>query len=453
MSALPVQPEYPTPGKHLVITGSVMLASLIVSLDITIANVALPQMQSSLSASSDQVIWVLTSYLIASAIMTPLSSWLASRFGRKPVMAISVAAFTLASLACGVSNGLTMMVVARIVQGIAGAGLIPLGQATLLDINPPEKQGRAMAVAGLGSMVGPLIGPSLGGWLTDTYTWRWVFLINIPIGILCFVGIWTFLPDVRDRAIGRFDGFGFATVSLFLGFFQLMMDRGQTLDWFDSTEICIEAGMVVLIGFLAVVHILTAKGTFVRVELFADRNFALGTAISGVVGVVGFATIPLVTVMMQAQLGYTPLHSGIVSLPRGLGSVCGLIVVGALIGRLRAQTLLTIGLAGTAVGLFLYSQISLGTDETPMLYAGFIQGASGGLIIAPLSTLVFSTLPTKFRNEGAAIYSLARNIGSSLGISAIQVLNGRNTAIVSSRLAEGVRPDNPQLALSAPQID
>ncbi|MEP7223214.1 MAG: DHA2 family efflux MFS transporter permease subunit [Novosphingobium sp.] len=451
--AIPAQPEYPSPGRRLVITGSVMLASLIVALDMTIANVALPQMQSSLLASSEQIIWVLTSYLLASAIMTPLSSWLASRYGRRLVMGLSAAIFTAASLACGLSNGLTMMVVARTVQGIAGAGLIPLGLATLLDINPPERQGQAMAIAGLGTMAGPLIGPSLGGWLTDSYSWRWVFLINIPLGILAFAGIWAYLPDLRDRAIGKFDGFGFATVSLFLGFFQLMMDRGQMLDWFDSTEVCIETGLMLLAGFLGVVHMLTAKDTFVRAELFADRNFAIGCIIGAIFGLVVFATVPLVTVMMQAQLGYTSFHSGFVSMPRGAGSVVGLILVGIMITRVRPQVLLSIGLIGSAAGLFLFSRISLDTDELPLRIAGFIQGLFGGFIMTPLSMLVFSSLPTRLRNEGAAIFALTRNIGASLGISAIQVLTIHNTAAVTSRLTEGVRPDNPQLQMSAPQID
>jgi DHA2 family multidrug resistance protein len=396
---------------------------------------------------------VLTSYLIAGAIMTPLASWLASRFGRKPVMAISAATFTAASLACGLSNGLTMMVVARIIQGIAGAGLIPLGQAIMLDINPPEKQGRAMAIAGIGSMVGPLMGPSLGGWLTDMYSWRWVFLINIPIGILAFIGLYSFLPDIRDRMIGRFDGFGFATVSLFLGIFQLMMDRGQTLDWFDSTEVCIEAGLVIFVGYLAVVHMFTAKGTFVRAELFKDRNFALGCLLSGIFGVVTFGTIPVVTVMMQSELGYSPFHAGLVSLSRGAGTVGGLVVVGVMVGRISPQMLLSMGLAGTAAGLYMYSGVSLDTDEKPLIAAGLVLGVASGMIIAPLSLLVFSTLPASFRNEGSAIFSLARNIGASLGMSAIQTVTVHNTAAVTGRLAEAIRPDNPQLDITAPQID
>ena len=249
-----------------------MLSTMIVALDGTIANVALPQMQSSLMAAPEQVVWVLTSYLIASAIMTPLASWLASRYGRKRVMLISAAWFTIASLACGLSVSLPMMVAARLVQGIAGAGLIPLGQATLLDIYPPEKQGQALAMAGLGAMLGPLSGPTLGGWLTDTLTWRWVFLVNLPIGILATGGILLAHIEARDKAIGRFDVFGFAAISVFLASFQLMMDRGQQLDWFESREIWIEAAGMGGCLWFTVVHMVTAKNTFGRAGILSDRR-------------------------------------------------------------------------------------------------------------------------------------------------------------------------------------
>jgi len=446
-------PVYPDPARRTLITLSVVLATMIVTLDTTIANVALPYMQSSLSASPEQVIWVLTSYLIASAIMTPLSSWLAGRFGRKLVMAVSAGGFTLASLGCGLAGSLEMMVAARLIQGICGAGLIPLGQAMLLDINPPERQGKAMAMVGLGAMLGPLAGPSVGGWLTDAFTWRAVFLINLPLGVLAFAGLATFMPESRDRMLGRFDLFGFATLSIFLGAFQLMLDRGQTLDWFDSPEVCIEAGIMALFGYLAVVHMLTARGTFVRAEMFTDRNFVLGCLISSVIGIVSFATIPIVTVMMQAQLGYSAFLTGLVSMPRGIGTVIGLLVVSNMIGRIEPRILLMAGLTATASSLYLYSRLSLETDQIPLLWAGLLQGLAGGLMLAPLTLLVFSTLPSHFRNEGAAIYSLTRNMGASLGISALQSLTIHNTASVSARLGEGIRPDNAQLALTAPQLD
>jgi len=449
---VPAAPAYPTPARRALITGAIMLSTMIVAIDGTIANVALPQMQASLSATPEQVLWVLTSYLVAAAIMTPLSSWLANRYGRKRVMVIEALGFTLSSVACGMSASLPMMVAARLAQGAFGAGLVPLGQATLLDINPPEKQGRAMALAGLGAMIGPLSGPTLGGWLTDALSWRWVFLINVPIGILAVIGLWSTMPETRDERVTRFDLMGFATVSIFIGMLQLMMDRGQMLDWFESREIWIEATMVGVFGWLAAVHMMTARNTFVRVDVFRDRNFAVGCLLSATIGIVVFATVPITTVMQQQLLGYTPLHAGMVSLPRGFGTVLGLLVVGSLIGKVDERWLLAIGLATASASLYLFSRISLQVDEGPLLWGGFLQGLSGGLMIAPLSTLVFSTLDSRLRNEGAAIYALARSIGQSLGISALQAQTLRNTAAVSSRLAERVVPDNPVVAFAAPEL-
>lgn len=450
---MPTETVYPTRGRRLLITSSVILVTMMVALDTTIANVALPQMQSSLSASPEQVVWVLTSYLLASAIMTPLSSWLASRYGRKRVMGISALIFTFSSLACGLAGSLEFMIFARLVQGISGAGLIPLGQATLLDINPPAKQGQAMAMVGLGAMLGPLAGPTLGGYLTDAMSWRWVFLINIPLGVIATIGIGMYMTETREKGMSRFDIMGFATLSIFLASLQLMMDRGQQLDWFDSVEIWIEAGLMLLFGYLTVVHMITAKNTFVRGEIFLDRNYALGTVVSIIIGIVAFATIPIITIMMQTLLGYSALETGLVSMPRGAGTVVGLIIVSRLIGRIDARILLFFGLLLTAASLYLYSQISLGVDEAPLLFAGLLQGFAGGMMISPLATISFATLAPKYRNEGSAIYSLARNIGSSLGISAMQMFALNDSARVAGQLAENVRPDNPTFAAAMPDFE
>ena len=445
-------PAYPSPARRALITGSIMLSTMIVALDGTIANVALPHMQASLMASPEQVLWVLTSYLVASAIATPLSGWLANRYGRKLVMVGSAIGFTLASVACGLAGSLPVMVAARLLQGAFGAGLVPLGQATLLDINPREKQGRAMAMAGLGAMIGPLSGPTLGGWLTDVLNWRWVFLVNVPIGILAVVGLWSSLPEIRDERVKRFDWFGFVTLSLFIGVLQLMMDRGQQLDWFDSREIWIEAGIVATFGWLAFVHMATARDTFVRGEVFLDRNFALGCLVSASIGVVVFATVPITTNMQQQLLGYSPLHAGLVSLPRGFGTVLGLVVVGYLIGKVDERLLLMLGLLTAAASLWAFAVMNLQVDEGPQLWAAFLQGLSGGLMIAPLSTLVFSTLDPRLRNDGSTTYALARSIGQSLGLSFLQAQSLRNAAQVSSRLAERVGPDSPVVAFALPEL-
>ena len=436
----------------MLITGSVMMSTMIVTLDSTIANVALPHMQSSLMASSEQITWVLTSYLIASAIMTPLSSWLANRFGRKRVMVLSALGFTVSSLACGIATNLPVMLAARLLQGISGAGLIPLGQATLLDVNPPERQGQAMAMAGLGAMLGPLVGPSLGGWLTDTISWRWVFLINIPVGLVTIAAMSASMSELRARSVGRFDLFGFATLSIFLAAFQLMMDRGQHQDWFESTEIVIEACVMALAAWFVGVHMFTRRDTFLRAALFTDRNFSLGSLISAAIGLIVFATVPIIAVMMQTSLGYTAFHAGAVNIPRSIGTITGLLIVARALGRIDARLLVAGGLLVCALALDIMAGISLGTDEMPLLVSGFLHGFGGGIMIAPLSVLVYSTLPAYLRNEGAAIYALARSMGNSIGISVLQLLAIRNAAAVRSRLAEGVRPDSPVIQWGLPDL-
>lgn len=450
---MPAQMLFPTPARKALITASVMGTTLIVTIDMTITIVAVPHMQAGLAATPDSIVWVLTSYLVASAIMMPLASWLASRFGRKRVMTLSVIGFTLASLGCGIARGLEFMVLMRLIQGICGAGLIPLGQATLLDINPPEKQPTAMAYAGLGAMLGPLIGPTLGGWLTENYTWRWVFLINLPIGIMATIAVVMSHYETRDKHIGKFDWTGFGTLTLFIGAFQLMMDRGQAKDWFDSGEVVFELGLTLLGLYLTLVHMLTRRNTFVRAALFRDRNYALACIVGAVIGIIVFASSPILTTMSQGLLGYTPFKFGILNLPRAGGTIIGLLIVTRSLTRIDARILLLCGLGLSVVSLYLFSQLSLATDEGPIIIAGTLQGLSGGMLLSPLSALAFSTLQPQFRNEAAAIFALTRNVGNALGISVIQLMSQHATAQVSARLEEGLRPDNPMLQMTRPDLD
>ena len=439
------------PARRNLITVAVMLASLMTAIDSTIANVALPHIQASMSASQDQVIWVLTSYLIASAIATPLGAWLASRYGRKRMMLISITGFTLSSLACGMVANLPMLVFARIVQGFTGAGMVPLSQAMLFDIYPPAQQGKAMAIFGIGTMFGPLIGPTLGGWLTDSFSWRWVFLINLPFGLISVLGLILFMKETRKLATMRFDLFGFAALSIFLGALQLMMDRGQQLDWFDSIEIRFEAAIMVLCGYMTVVHMLTARNSFVPPHIFRDRNFVLGCVISTAIGVVVFAGIPAMVTMMK-MLGYPALLTGLLSSPRGIGTLISMVIVSRLINRLDMRLFLFIGLALNAVGLSMLAHLSLQTDQMPILIAGLLQGLGAGLMFVPLSTTVLATLAPVFRNEGAAIYVLMRAMGTSVGMSFLQGRTITSAAQVQSRLTEGVRLDNPMLAWHLPEF-
>jgi DHA2 family multidrug resistance protein len=444
---------YPDPTTRSLITGSTMVATIMVMLDTTIASIALPQMQSSLQASQEQIVWVLTSYLIAAAIATLASGWLAERFGRKRIMLISTAGFTIASIGCGIATSLDELVLFRLLQGVFGASLVPLSQAILLDINPPERHGPAMALYGLGSMVGPLLGPTFGGWLTEAMSWRWIFFINIPFGVIAFLGMSAFMTEHRRPDTGRFDLMGFAALAISIGALQLMLDRGQLLDWFSSWEICIEAGVVVLFAYVTIVHMFTTREPFVRPALFTDRNFLTGLLVSTLMGVFTFAAIPLLTNMMQQLLGYSAMLTGWVSVPRGIGTVFAMVVVGRLIAKVDPRLLLIVGLAISAVGLHMYAQMALSMDKWTIIFAGFVQGFGGGLLFVPLTFVVFSTLDSRYRNEGAALYALTRNLGSSIGISLLQLITIHNAAAVQSRLVEGVRPDNPVLDMRVPDFD
>ena len=452
LSPDPETATYPSPFRRMLITIPSMIASIMVAVDITIANVALPHMSASLSAAQEQVLWVLTSYLVAGAIATPLSGWLAGRFGRKTVMVVSVAGFTVASALCGMANDLPTIVFARFLQGACGASLVPLSQAILLDINPPAEHAKAMAIFALGSMAGPIIGPTLGGYLTDALSWRWVFFVNVPFGIISFFGMIAFLPSSQTHR-ARFDLFGFATISIALASLQLVLDRGEHLDWFDSGEIRVTALISLIAFWLALVHMFTAKNSFIRPELFADRNFAIGAFFSIVIGIVAFATLPMIVVMTQTLLGYSAFQTGMIGLPRAIGSVVAMLLVTRLVALVDKRALIIAGLAITALSMFMYAQMDLYVDETALLVAGFVQGFGGGLMFVPLSIVVFSTLAPTMRNEGAAMYSLTRNVGNAIGISVLNYQVVHYVAASRAQLVEGVRADNPMLQWNRPDAD
>src|ERR1700730_9936924 len=347
---------------RVLITISVMVASIMQALDATIANVALPRIQGSLSATQDQITWVLTSYIIATAIMMPLSGWLAGQLRRKRVFLFSIAGFTVASVLCGLAQTLPEMVVFRALQGLGGAALVPMSQAVLLDINPPEHHGRAMAVWGLGVILGPIIGPALGGWLTDDYNWRWVFYINVPFGIISFLGVLAFLAESARRRT-RFDFFGFITLSVALGSLQMMLDRGPLKDWFGATEVWVEATLTAVAFYLFAVHTVTAReAPFVSLSLFRDRNFLTGNMLIFVVGVVLFATLALLPPLLQEHMGYPVLLTGLITAPRGVGTLLSMVVVGRLIGHVPTRYLILFGLLATAFSLWQMSGFSLLMD-------------------------------------------------------------------------------------------
>jgi DHA2 family multidrug resistance protein len=414
-------------GNRAAITICVILATIMQALDTTIANIALPYIQGSVSASQDQINWVLTSYIVAAAIMTPPTGFLAGRFGRKRLFLVSVAGFTVASMLCGMAQSLVQIVLFRILQGMFGAALVPLSQSVLLDVYPKERQGFAMAMWGIAVMVGPVLGPVLGGWLTENYTWRWVFYINLPIGALTFLGIITFLPETEQKTGAKLDWFGFGTLSLAIGAFQVLLDRGEQLDWFGSGEILIEAIVAAAAFYLFLVHTFTADAPFVNPALFRDRNFAAGTLFIFIVGVTYLASLALLTPYLQNLMNYPIVTAGLVLGPRGIGTMGAMLIVGRLVGRVDTRLLLAVGLGLTAWSFYEMTGWTPDVSQTTIIVNGVIQGAGLGFLFVPLSTVTLGTLPPEQRTEGAGLHNLSRNIGSSVGISVVTSLLTQNT--------------------------
>lgn len=439
-------------GNRVAITVAIMLATIMTSLDTTIANVALPHIQGSVSASAEQITWVLTSYIVASTIMTPLTGFLADRLGRKMLLMASIVGFTVASMLCGVSNSLVEIVLFRLLQGVFGATLIPLSQAVLLDINPPEKHGQAMAVWGAGAVLGPVMGPVLGGWLTDNLDWRWVFFINLPIGVFAFLGVFLFLSEKKGAVKHRLDILGFATLSLAIGGFQMMLDRGPGQDWFGSVEIWTYLIIVIITLWIFGVQIATAKKPFVDRALIKDSNFVICCVFGFFTGVLMFSVLALLPPMMQTVLGYPVAFAGLVSMTRGVGSFISMMFVGQLIGRVNIRAILGAGLIINTVSLWQMAHFSLGMDSMPIAVSGFLSGLGTGLIFVPLSTIAFAKVPPHLRAEGAGVYTLVRNIGSAAGISIMQALYVSGIEKHHSALVEHARPDNPLYQAYRPEI-
>jgi len=444
---------YPDASTRTAITVAIMAATVMSALDSTIANVALPHMRGSVSASQEEITWVLTSYIVAAAIFTPLTGWLARRFGAKRVILASIVGFTAASALCGIATGLGELVVFRLMQGMFGAALIPISQAILLDINPPDRHGPAMAVWGMGAMLGPIVGPALGGWLTEELNWRWVFYINVPVGAFAFIGLSSSLRETDSDAAAHLDMFGFGLLALAISALQMMLDRGQQQGWFDSTEICIEAAAAGTLFFMFVVHSITARRSFVDLAIFKDRNFAFGSLLGFFIGLVVFAVLALLPSMLQGLLGLPALQAGLVTAPRGIGTLISMWIVGQLINRVDPRALILTGLALSAYSLERMSHFTLAMDTNLAMTSGFIQGLGTGLIFVPMSTLGFATLAAKYRSEGAAMYNLVRNIGAAVGISVLQSATIRSSAAARAHLAEQVHTGAPALALRAPDFD
>jgi MFS transporter, DHA2 family, multidrug resistance protein len=434
-----------------IITISAMAATLMQALDSTIANVALPYMQGSFSTSYEEITWVLTSYVIAAAIMTAPVGWLSARFGQKRVYLVSIVGFTVASMACGIATSLTQMVVYRLIQGVFGAALVPLSQATMMNIYPAEKRGAAMALWGMGVMVGPILGPTLGGYLTDWYNWRYVFFVNLPFGIASTIGLWLFLPGEKQQSGLRFDWFGFTVLAVGIGAFQLMLDRGQVKDWFSSTEVIIE-GVVAAAGlYLFLVHMITGERPFISVALFRDRNFNAGLVAMFAMGMVLLASSALLAPWLQVLGGYPVDVAGVLLAPRGIGTMLAMMIAGRVADRVDQRLLIAFG-----VGLMWWSLDRLSTwtpavDVVTLFVNTVIQGFGMGFVFIPLTVIAFATLPAQLRYEGTALFSLLRNIGSAIGISIFETLQSNGARVEHSVLAPYASPLNRALS-ATPEV-
>jgi len=421
---------------------SIMLATLMQVIDTTIANVALPHMQGSLSATQDQISWVLTSYIVAAAIATPATGWLAARLGRKHLLVGAIAGFTLASVLCAMSTSIGEMVAFRVLQGLFGAALVPISQSSLLDAFPSEKHGAAMALWGMGIMVGPILGPPLGGWLTDNYSWHWVFLINVPIGVLALFGVFASMPTDEPHD-SRFDWRGFILLSMGIAALQLMLDRGNGKDWFDAVEIRVEAALAFLGFYLYWVHWLGSRRPFVDIGLLRDRNFGISTLFIFVVGVVLYATMALLPPYLQNLMNYPVVTTGILLAPRGVGTLIAMMMVGRLLAmRVDPRLLVGVGIMLTTSSLWMMTRFSADVPMWPIINAGIVQGIGLGLVFVPVATLAYATLPMRTRTEAASIFSLVRNIGSSVGISIVFTLVVHFTQVNHGELASRLTPFN-----------
>lgn len=441
-ASLPTADARPAGMTRTIITVCAMIATLMQALDSTIANVALPYMQGSLSATADQITWVLTSYIVAAAIMTAPVGWLSARFGRKSIFLISLIGFTVASMLCGVAQSLTQMVVFRLAQGVFGAALVPLSQATMMDIYPVQQRGQAMAVWGMGVMLGPILGPTLGGWLTDVYNWRWVFYVNLPFGVLATAGLVVFMKDEGRNDGLRFDWVGFGVLALGIGALQMMLDRGEQLDWFGSTEIVVEAVLAGLGLYLFIVHMATHERPFLSPRLFVDRNFVAGLVIMFAIGMVLLATSALLAPYLQRLGGYPVQTAGLLMAPRGFGTMMAMMVAGRLVSRMDPRLVMLGGLSLIAWSLWEMTGWTPAVDSRTLILNSIAQGAGLGFVFTPLTVTAFATLSSDLRTDGTALFSLVRNVGSAIGVSVTSFLLSQNTQIMHATLAGHMTPFN-----------
>lgn len=425
----------------LALTAAVMAAMVMQVLDTTIANVALPHMQASLGATQDSISWVLTSYILATAIMIPLSGWLAARIGPRKLFLAALALFIVASALCGLAANLSSMVAFRILQGVGGAFIAPLAQTIMLDINRPSQHARAMSVYGMAVMIGPIVGPVLGGYLTENWDWRWVFFVNVPVGVVCLTALWFLLPRQRP-ARRKIDLVGWALIALGIGALQLLLDRGHLIDWFNATESWVYVGISLSALWMLAIHIATARNPIFPLPMLRDRNFALGVVFMFVVGLVMMAVMALLPPMLQIIYGYPVVDTGLLLASRGVGVLLTMGIAGRLVGTVQPRLLLATGFGICAVSLWMMTGWALDMGASHIILAGFIQGMGLGFTFVPLNVITFSSLAPQYRTDASGLINLSRNVGSSVGIAIVTFMLAQNAQVSHADLVVHVTPFN-----------
>jgi DHA2 family multidrug resistance protein len=429
-----------------IVAASVMLATFMEVLDTSVANVALPHISGNLSATTDESTWVLTSYLVSNAIVLPATNWLSRYFGRKRFLIVCIVIFTLASALCGAATSLGMLIFARVLQGAGGGALQPIAQSVLLESFPPEKRGQAMAVFGLGIVVAPIIGPTLGGWITDNYSWRWIFYINVPVGALAIFMANAFVEDppyIREQRPGRIDYVGFGLMALGLAALQLVLDLGQQEDWFESAFV-LRAVVVAVVALAAfVIWELRSDEPIVNLRVLKNRNFAVGVLLISVMGVVLYGSIALLPLFLQTLMGYPATASGMAVSPRGFGSILSMIVVGRLVGRVDGRWLIMFGFAVLAYSTWMLAGLNLDISMSNVVWPNIISGCAMGFIFVPLTTMAMGTLPNEQLGNASGVYNLMRNTGGSIGIAAMTTMLSRGAQAHQSAISSHLTPYDP----------
>jgi DHA2 family multidrug resistance protein len=460
--AIPLAPAVPQPvpwtpsANRWMIALSVMTATFMVVLDSSVANVALPHIAGNLSASTDEATWVLTSYLVSNAIMIPATSWIAGRFGRKRLLIASIVLFTVASLFCGLAVNMPMLILARILQGVGGGGMQPIAQAILLESFPPREHGTAMAVYGTGIVVAPVIGPTLGGWITDSYSWRWIFYINLPVGVLALTLAGMFIEDppyLRRTLHAAIDYAGFAFMALWLGSLQLVLDKGQESDWFGAVWIRCALFISVAAFFAFVVRELRCRDPIVQLHVLRNRNFVVGTITTAIFGFGLYGVTAMLPLFLQTLLGYPALDSGLAVSPRGIGSMLAMVVAGSIAARLDGRLMLACGLGIFGLSTLMLSHINLEIGMASVAVPCIINGFGGGLTFVPLTTMAMGRLRREEIGNASGIYNLMRNIGGSIGIATATTLLVRRSQVhqnyLVAHLTAGAHPAVGALAALA----